>query len=312
MIEKNEVIHLIHQNGQIEITSLDIFPGGADPNAIVYKADAKDGKSYFVKQTQVSQIGLEMIELMAKKGIEAIIPPLKTINVKDGTIIVYPFIAGKNGFEKSLTPHQWIELGQTLRKIHDIDVPQAIQKKIRHEQYSSKWRDAVRSIFVRMESLTFQGEMYRFMQEKMTDIEKLWIRADALSQKIKQTSPNVLCHSDIHGGNVLMNDDQSIFIVDWDDPIMAPKERDLMFIGGGIGNVWNRIEEERLFYQGYGATQVDSNLVAYFRHERIIEDIALYSESLMFDPQHVDNEEMLNQFKAMFMPHGVVEIALSQ
>lgn len=28
-------------------------------------------------------------------------------------------------------------------------------------------------------------------------------------------------------------------IVDWDEPIMAPKERDLMFIGGGVANVWN-------------------------------------------------------------------------
>ena len=31
-----------------------------------------------------------------------------------------------------------------------------------------------------------------------------------------------------------------IYIVDWDEPIMAPKERDLMFIGGGVANVWNK------------------------------------------------------------------------
>ena len=30
-----------------------------------------------------------------------------------------------------------------------------------------------------------------------------------------------------------------------------PKERDLMFIGGGVANVWNKPHEETLFYKGY-------------------------------------------------------------
>ena len=40
----------------------------------------------------------------------------------------------------------------------------------------------------------------------------------------------------VHAGNVLLGDNDKLAIVDWDNPIMAPKERDLMFVGGGIGD----------------------------------------------------------------------------
>ncbi len=42
------------------------------------------------------------------------------------------------------------------------------------------------------------------------------------------------------------------------------------------------IEEEILFYQGYGQTQINQTALAYYRYERIIEDIAIYSEELLF------------------------------
>jgi hypothetical protein len=42
-----------------------------------------------------------------------------------------------------------------------------------------------------------------------------------------------LCHSDIHAGNILIDVNDDFYIVDWDNPILAPKEHDLMFIGGG-------------------------------------------------------------------------------
>ena len=73
----------------------------------------------------------------------------------------------------------------------------------------------------------------------------------------------MLCHADIHGGNVLIDADGSIYIVDWDDPIMAPKERDLMFIGGGVANVWNNPHEEEVFYKGYGKTEMNMPILAY-------------------------------------------------
>lgn len=98
--------------------------------------------------------------------------------------------------------------------------------------------------------------------------------------------------------------------MDWDDPIMAPKERDLMFIGGGIANVWNKPNEERLFYKGYGTAEVDSTILAYYRHERIVEDIAEYGHALLLTTAgEEDRQEMYKQFIGMLEPNGVVDIA---
>ena len=122
-----------------------------------------------------------------------------------------------------------------------------------------------------------------FLKENKDTVQILVDRAELLAKKCQdQMGEFVLCHSDIHGGNVLIDEQNSIFIVDWDDPIMAPKERDLMFIGGGVANVWNKPREEKFFYEGYESINVNQMLIAHYRHERILEDIVLYCKALLF------------------------------
>ena len=82
---------------------------------------------------------------------------------------------------------------------------------------------------------------------------------------------------------MLIDGKGDLYIVDWDAPIMAPKERDLMFIGGGVANVWNNPHEEDCFYQGYGNSEINQVILAYYRHERIIEDIAIYGRTCVSD-----------------------------
>ena len=98
--------------------------------------------------------------------------------------------------------------------------------------------------------------------------------------------------------------------MDWDEPILAPKERDLMFIGGGVGNVWNKPHEETLFYKGYGKTEIDPIIPAYYRQERIVEDIAVYCQELLLTKAGTqDRSTMYRHFLDMFALQGVVDIA---
>lgn len=62
---------------------------------------------------------------------------------------------------------------------------------------------------------------------------------------------------------------------------MAPKERDLVLIGGCVGIAWNNSVKKKLFYRGYAKTEINSTVLAYYRHERIVEDIAIYSQELL-------------------------------
>jgi spectinomycin phosphotransferase len=321
-ISDERIIDCLNTDYSIKIARLTFLPIGADMNAFVYKAEADD-RSYFIKlkRGHHHDISATIIALLYDARIQHIIPPIKNTrgqpiqHIDDFTLIVSPFVEGQDGFSRRLTDNQWVTLGKVIKEIHKLNVPSSIQYMIRREDYSSKWREVVRSHYAHIESKPNTDEislkLITFMKNNATIIHRLVDRAEQLGKQIQDQSPEfVLCHSDIHGGNVLMDGNDIIYIVDWDDPIMAPKERDLMFIGGGVANVWNKRHEERFFYKGYGKTEINMAILAYYRHERIVEDIALIGQQLFLSS--VDNQTRIESYKHFidqFEPHGVVEIA---
>lgn len=49
-----------------------------------------------------------------------------------------------------------------------------------------------------------------------------------LSNSLKANSPTfVLCHTDIHGGNVMRDETGKVYLIDWESILLAPKEADL-------------------------------------------------------------------------------------
>ena len=124
--------------------------------------------------------------------------------------------------------------------------------------------------------------------------------------------PPVLCHSDIHEANLLMAEDGRIYLVDWDDPILAPKERDLMFIGGGVLGRWKEPQQVDWFYQGYGSTEIHRSAQAYYRCERIITDIAVFCERILKEEGTLDERgRFLQYLRSNFQPGGTLDIAYS-
>lgn len=328
MIEKpslseQRIIDCLNTNYRIKVTTLTFLPLGADINASVYKAVAHDQSSYFVKlkRGHHPDISAIIISLLHEVGIKQVIIPIKTDHgqlaqhLDDFTLIVYPFVEGQDGFSRDLTDDQWFTLGKVMGQIHKIDVPRSVQSLIRREDYSTKWREAVKSLYTLIETAPSGDEvalkLLTFMKKHAATIHRLVDRAEQLCKKVQKQSPEfVLCHSDIHGGNVLIDGNDIIYMVDWDDPIMAPKERDLMFIGGGVANVWNKPHEEKYFYEGYGKTEINMTALAYYRHERIVEDIAEYGQQLLLTSKGGQSRiEAYKHFVAQFESQGVVDIA---
>jgi len=145
-----------------------------------------------------------------------------------------------------------------------------------------------------------------------TETLELVNRSEQLALALKAQSPEfILCHADIHAWNLLIDASGALYMVDWDTLIFAPKERDLMLVGAGLGGHGHSLKEEQtLFYRGYGPTQIDPIGIAYYRYERIIEDIAVYCEQIFLsDKGGQDREQSLEYLKFNFLPNGTIAIA---
>lgn len=314
MQEYQRITGALRNSYDIDVLTIEFLPLGADMNASVYKVQGRDQKSYFVKlkRNYRQDISIKIAWLLHESGLENIILPIKTVDgeavaqVGEDMVIVYPFIQGEDGFKRDLSKDQWIKLGKALRQIHQIEVPDSLQNQIRKESFSNTWRVRVRVRAILSNIHKESNPLAKYIQEHQALISKIVERAEKLREEVPKQSPFVLCHSDIHGGNVLIDEKGKLYIVDWDDPIMAPKERDLMFIGGGVGNLWNKPHEEEFFFQGYGSVPINKTLLTYYRFERIVVDIAEFHQESMKFP---NDERILAMFQAMFATNGVVDIA---
>ena len=260
---------------------------------------------------------------LSLKGIGWVIAPVPTHDqqlqaaLEGFTLAVYPFTEGRNAFECPLSESQWLDFGAALRQLHVATVPDSLGETIPRETYGPRYREQAQLFLEMAERETFEEpvarELGRFLRSKDGVIRTLLRHAEELAAVLERESPAfVICHGDIHAANVLIARDGPLYVVDWDTLVLAPKERDLMFIGAGVGGVWTGESEERLFYQGYGPTTVNRKALDYYRCERVVEDIVAYSEQLLLtDGGGRDREPGLGKLIAAFERGNVVEVALN-
>ena len=303
-------------------SALTFLPLGADTGSVSYRITASNGTAYFLKLRKgFSEISVTVPLFLKSQGVKEIIAPFETKS-KQGwadfgeyKMILYPFIEGKDGFEMELSDRHKQTLGAALKAIHSIKPPPTLKEQIPQETLSPIFREKMRSLQKQANSQVFHdpwaAELAKFMRSKQAEISQLIERADQLAAELRsQPLEFVLCHTDIHGGNMLFSDTGEFYIVDWDNPLLAPKERDLMFIGGGVDWIWKSPHDEAQFYAGYGKTEFDFAILAYYRYERIVQDLVAYCEFLFLsEAGGMDREPAYTTFKVNFEPGQTIEIA---
>lgn len=329
MLEKpdlqDEVIVSCLQSGYgLDIQAIAFLPIGADLNTAVYRAVAVDEKGYFVKlrSGDFIEASVTVPDFLSSLGVRQVIPALKTqsgqlwADMPPYKLILYPFVPGRHGYEQKLAPECWADFGRALRQLHTAPVPAALTHKVPRELFSSEWRDSLKMFLKRFETETFQEpaahELASFLKTKKEDLFKLLDRAEHCAQILQKQPPEfILCHGDIHGWNLLVDAAGALFMVDWDTLIFAPRERDLMFIGAGLGDSgYTPQEEENLFYQGYGKTELNPAALVYYRCERIIEDIAaICGQIFLSEAGGEDRKQALIYAKSNFLPGSTIERA---
>ena len=307
----------------IHLARLDFLPLGADVNTAVYRLEAVDGAAYFLKLRKgpFDRATVAVPRFLHAQGVPGIIAPLQTgsrrlwARLGGYRLFVYPFIAGDNGYHVELADRQWVGFGAALVAIHAASLPAALRRMVPCEDFSPRWRALVSEFQVQVEQTTYPdpiaSQLALFMQAHRDEIARLVCRAEELAGLIRSRPLHfVLCHSDLHPGNLLICPGGDFYIVDWDNPLLAPIERDLMFVGAGA--VWSDPRQAELFYQGYGPAPVDPRLLAYYRCERIVQDIAAFCQQLLLtDAGGEDRLQSFGYFTGQFEPGHEVPLALA-
>ena len=83
-----------------------------------------------------------------------------------------------------------------------------------------------------------------------------------------------------------------------------------MFIGAAVGQAPRSHGEAELFYRGYGDVAVNPVLIAYYRLDRIVQDIAAYWDQIaMTTAPTADRELALSRLMPQFAPGNVLDVA---
>lgn len=330
LLSSEQLLTCLHDEFGVQGAALHFLPWGADTDTAVYRLVDVDGTAYFVKLRSgaFDDVTIAVPYLLRCQGHEQMIAPLATHSGElhgrcaAYAVVLSPFVEGRNGFDAELTPAQWVALGRALRGLHSAGVPQSLAGRLAVEAFSGDWRQQVRDVLRQFQSAAngawpwpaadgVAQAVATLLVNESGRVTKLVECAERLAPLVRgKALPYVLCHADIHAGNVLTTDEGALYIVDWDTVMLAPKERDLMFIGAGIGG-WQRPEQAASFYSGYGAVDIDGDALAYFRCERVVQDIAVYCRELLSsEAGGADRVNQLQQLAGQFEAGSIVDLAL--
>jgi spectinomycin phosphotransferase len=253
-------------------------------------------------------------------GVVAPIPSLAgavSAETDDASITVYPFVDGQGGIDMQMSDGSWRALGSFARRLHATALPPELRSLVPHETYRPPEIDTIRLVDGAIDETGGRDaiadavvELWRSHRE---EILALAARTETLGQALRSRSlPLVICHADMHNGNVNVDRDGKLWIIDWDDVVLAPKERDLMFaIGGGISaNLVDANATDR-FVEGYGSADADGDALAYFRHAWAVQDVGSDAWRALLDAEATDDQrdDAARILTGLFRPGEIVDLA---
>jgi spectinomycin phosphotransferase len=298
-------------------TAVDQYAAGATTGG-VYGGGATTGGVYAVKWSGGStDAGTRATAHLAASGVRGVPEPIRTLTGEHRAhrggrrLSLTRWVEGARAAETGLTTEQWSQYGALLARVHGTEPSAALIEtlpslnpinarmpalvdRLTHRLTTQAPQDAV------------EAELAEVWHEHDETIGGLLKHAAELE---RPTGNPVICHADPHLGNVLHTADQ-LYLIDWDDVVLAPREQDLMFMLGGMGTLGPTTPAQLdAFFTGYGQdTALDQHAITYYRNARALEDVALWAEQTITGP---DREESFDILKGILGPNGLAVRALS-
>lgn len=307
-------------------TTVTFLPLGYDDAASVYRVTAADGRAYFLKlrSDAVNPAGLAVPHYLHAQGLPEVLAPLPTQTgalwhpLDTYALILYPFLHAAVPLPSGQADAHWRRLGALLRRVHETPLPPDLQPLLPRETFTPLANDLAQSLDARVHRQSFdeplQQQVAAFWREHAAVIRAVTAQAERLGARLRQAAPRPLhvCHADPHWSNVLVDAQDQLWLVDWDDTVLAIKERDLMFVIGGLTDDWGTPRDTARFFEGYGPAEVDPLALAYYRADWAVQDLAAFAEQVLLQPAlgEATRRDAARLFMGLFGPGQIVEKAL--
>ena len=310
----------------ISAVTIEFLPLGLDMRAGVYRVVSAQGDVYLlkVKAGPLYEPSCLVPRYLQDQGIPTVVAPLYTkrktlwTRAGDWTLIVYPFIEGDVTWNPPMTDEQWKNVGATFNQIHRVTLPAEGFELLRKETFDpTVYSRSVHTLEIQHIYTDGGGQVEQELRSSwiayqptihkgVTTLEKL----AAILQR--QAGPQVTCHADLHPSNMIRSQDNQVFVIDWEDVMLAPKERDFIFVGDARGNPSTALDTAP-FFQEYERAEIDWIALTYYLWERVIQDVIAYAEEVVLrdDLGEATKLESLRGFRINLSTGGKVDEALA-
>ena len=319
----------------LSVVTLDFLPLGLDTRAGVYRAVSEQGTSYFLKAKSGAfyQPSCLVPDYLRKQGIAAVVAPIHTKSDTlwtqvgergDGgewTVIVYPFIDGDTGKKLGMTDENWREVGNIFKQIHQVTLPSGGFPSLRKETFDptgyARWVRVFEAHELQQTGAFGGTEVERtlcsYWMTYQSAIHTMLTAMESLAGVLQERAgPYVICHADLHSNNMLIDQADHLFIIDWDDVMLALKERDFIFVREARAGD-PALQAISPFFQGYGQTEIDWNALAYYLCERVITDLIESADEVFFrdDLGEESKADAARLFNDIFIRGDTASVALA-
>lgn len=287
---------LLQKNYNIDTVSVEQIQGGW--SALAYIVTTTDGHKYLLKVYERSRAStsaltasieeyMPIVEwLNSNTSLRAkILKPLKTLQNSfkcedDKNIyLLSSYIEGENLIGKELSNNQVKDLDQIIAELHshreDIPLDLSSLKEDFSIEFTNQIREHLESTSKLEPALQELLELYK--KDIYTSIQAI----EELSIKLSYSNIKMcLCHTDIHEGNILVNN-KGLILIDWEGLKLAPPEADFFDI---VQREWS----ERFFNEyerKHPNFKIDLETLKFYQLRRALVDIWEFIEQIQYDEQ---------------------------
>ena len=328
IIDRDALVECVRVDFGISLSSISQVVGGQDCDAVVLHAVTADGAGMAVKVSRSPDVsGLLASAYLAGCLSSGIPAPLRTRSGQSYSVVggrrlsLSPWISGRAAYETGMDAQQWRCFGALLGEVHAAQMPRTVAVQLPTEDFRTPDAAIVRVLDERIHAQETLGNRAG-SDDALTDaLIREWCAAgdsltailahiEDLGDELRFAAATfVLCHGDAHIGNVQLGDDGAVWLLDWDEIVSAPRERDLMFvIGGVLANAPVSPQQQAWFFDGYGPADIDPVLLAYHRCSWALQDVADYAARILDQPATSTHggREALTMFCDLLSPTGIV------